>query len=147
MIISSLYTKYAITFKTYLQRSNLMKIKVLLFLFIFSSCTEKKVDFCNAIVHEAHYSHWGRGYYKLKVSYSFYVDNILYSGRGNAEGLMRPTGNWKPCEPGDTIIIKYKKNNPKYNNFHSTIKRVKLWNKHGEYNVMTDSVVRVIKRK
>lgn len=124
-----------------------MKIRIILLFIIFCSCIEKEYDFSNAIVHEAHYNHWGRGYYNLKLSYYFYIEDKLYKGEGNIEGLLRPTGNWKLCDVGDTIIIKYQKDNPQRNYFHSSKKRVKLWNKHGEYEIKNDSVVRVIIHK
>lgn len=119
---------------------------ILLILFMFSlSCgTNNQFEYRNAIVNKAVYNHWGKGYYRLRIFYSFSINNKLYYGEGNYEGLIRPINNWKPCVPGDTIIVKYQKDNPKKNYFLKLKKKIKLWNTHGEYQINNDSGLLII---
>jgi len=122
---------------------------ILLILIQFSllCCTNKQFEYRNAIVYKAVYNHWGRGNFHLRIYYRFSINDKIYCGEGDYEGLLRPTGNWKPCEPGDTIIVKCQKDNPQKNYFHRIKKPIKLWNKNGEYQIKNDSVMRVIIHK
>jgi len=116
------------------------------FILLFTNCHQTEYEYKDAIVDKASYNHWGRGYYKLKVFYSFKLKDKIYNGEDYPKDLYRPTGKWKRYDVGDTIIIKFPKGCPEQSSVYGTRKKIKRWNRYGEVKPKADSsgVIKII---
>ncbi len=127
-----------------------MKISTFLisisFIQLFTNCHQKEYEYKDAIVYKASYNHSGRGYYKLKVFYSFKLKEKTYNGEDYPEDLYRPTGKWKRYDVGDTIIIKFPIGCPEQSSVYGTRKKIKRWNRSGDVKSKADSggVIKIV---
>jgi ribosomal protein S17 len=88
-------------------------IFVIIVLILSVGC-QKEYEYNVAYVNDdAKYIHWGRGFYKLKVSYEFkYYDSIYKKYDNPTKGLYNYNYKNKKYYKGDSILIQYPKGKP-----------------------------------
>ena len=91
---------------------------LLLFLTFFTficGCSRTTIDnpdYVVAHVDSTRHIHWGRGYYKLRVYYSFPRKTSIFNGVYENKLERSYTATY---EAGDSVLVKFDSENPKYN--------------------------------
>lgn len=92
-----------------------LKIYIYLTFFIFFSCFNKFEEKENNIIigtkiDYIELNHWGKGYYKTIIHYSFVYERKLYKNSNKIEGLTRAQNQF--FFKGDSLLIYFPKTNP-----------------------------------
>jgi hypothetical protein len=93
--------------------NNFSKLLMFCFCIIFSnSCVEKKETYIviGTKIDSTNLSHWGKGYYKTIIHYSFIYENKSYESSYKAKTLTRAYNYF--YSKGDSILISFPKSKP-----------------------------------
>jgi hypothetical protein len=91
--------------------TNLKKCIFVIFVLLLSAGCQKEYEYSDAYIYKTNFVHWGRGLYKLYVSYEFEYNDSIYKDDNPTKGLYYPFSR-KRYKEGDSILIQYPKGKP-----------------------------------
>ena len=93
------------------------------YIFFFNSCVEKKESYVvvGTKIDSTNLNHWGKGFYKTIIHYSFTYENKSYKNSYKAKNLTRVYNSF--YSKGDAIIISFPKSKP----YDSKVLRKVVW--------------------
>jgi hypothetical protein len=91
--------------------NNQKSIFVIIIVLFSSTGCKKEYEYGDACIYKTNFVHWGRGLYKLYVSYEFEYNDSIYKNDNPTKGLYYPFSR-KRYREGDSILIQYPKGKP-----------------------------------
>lgn len=95
-----------ITTRRFLNKSIKRYIILILFLQLFCSSCQKEYEYNTAYIYKTQFVHIGRGFYKLKIYYSFEYHDSIFTNYCNTPGLYEITAR-KRFREEDSVFVKY----------------------------------------
>ena len=110
-------------------RCFLTSVVIILILQLCLSSCKREYEYNTAYVYKTGMYHWGRGFFKLRIHYSFECNDSIYQGCVKTPGLYEykseSLGRFKV---GDTVFVKYPAGKPEKSELANyKVRRKKVW--------------------